>query len=403
MTLKNTISFAGIILLCITFAPDAKSQGAQNPQELQLMAQAYLKMENIQDALDYYHKAITTAQEKRKTGSGVPGELMAEYAYALALNHDFEAALITLDRARALGAKHGDFYAAQVLILMGHEKPALQLMRTIEIDSTQEFLYQEKVPEWINGLYQRLNSKYATRVIILRESSSKALTRANRLTSASQTIQAIAIYEELSTLYPNLYIVWLNYSTVWENMKKYDYAIALLQKGIDKVPQDSAYNEHKAIFQSHLEEVKNKKKDIEQYPLHAKVIRMPRMMTYVGLSKTKDVFSLNGRFGLCTQNKFSTSFNLGLGWFNDSYTGNIGISVYKSWKIFVFGIGISDQFTETTSSFGLSPSIGLSFMNKAQTSSFDINLGWIFPFDENQKSSWNLSIGTTIYTDVKKK
>lgn len=372
---------------------------AQQPQNVSI-ARTYLKLENIDQALLQYKLSIEDEQSKRKAGSGVCGEVLAEYAYVLALHHDFEAALVNIDRTRALGTKYGNFYAAQILMLLCYYEPARHLMG---IDSSQNALTLKDSPEWINGVYQKLNNKYSTRFSVIRNTPNDALSRANRLAANGQTIQAIAIFEELSVLYPNAYIVDIDHSTIWENMKKYDYAIALLQKGIDKVPQDSVYSEYKKVFQDHLEEVKSKKKDIEQYPLHAKVIRMPRMMTYVGLSKTKDIFSLNGRFGLCTQNKFSASFNLGLGWFNDSYTGNIGISAYKSWKIFVFGIGISDQFTETTTSFGLSPSIGLSFMNKAQTSSFDINLGWIFPFDENQKSSWNLSIGTTIYTDVKKK
>ena len=110
-----------------------------------------IKQNNIDKALVCYSKIIENAQFQRNAGHGVNGDLIAEYAYVLALNHDFEAALMNIDRARMVGTKYGDFHAAQVLTLMGYTDAAQQLMR------------QAKVPEWINGIYQGLNEKYKTR------------------------------------------------------------------------------------------------------------------------------------------------------------------------------------------------------------------------------------------------
>ena len=105
-------------------------------------AQEKLKSEEIDTALVLYAKSVEDAQKHRNGGKGVGGDLLAEYAYALALHHNFEAALINIDRAKALGAKYGNFYASQILTLMGYNEAA------------EQFIKGAKVPEWISDTYQ---------------------------------------------------------------------------------------------------------------------------------------------------------------------------------------------------------------------------------------------------------
>ena len=152
-------------------------------------AQLNLKMGDIDKALIYYAQAVKLAQSQRNSGRGVSGELLSEYAYTLALNNDFEAALINIDRARMLGTKYADFYSAQILSLMGYDKAAEQLMK------------QAQIPNWINGIYQGLTPKYTTTMTINQDSPEKALTRANRLAANKQKIQAMALFEELTIRY----------------------------------------------------------------------------------------------------------------------------------------------------------------------------------------------------------
>ena len=354
-----------------------------------------LKQGNVVNALLNYSKAIERIQKERNSGLGLSGDLLAEYSYALALHHDFETALMNIDRARMVGTKFGDFYAAQVLALMGYNKAAQQLMK------------QAKVPDWINGSYQELNEKYQTTASINRDAPETALKRANKLAANRQTIQAIALFEELATIYPNTYIIYVDYSTVWESLGNYAYAAHLLLKGIDLMPEESGIEnplqQNKQIFQNHLAKVNQMKASFENASWLKRLLGMnpPKMMTYVGASAAKDFYSLNGRMGVYTSNKFSASLNLGLNYASEEFSGSVGISAYKAWGIFVGGLGITDMFGKDSNTFSLTPSVGLSFLNKSQTSSFDIMVNGYVPFSSDQKFSYSISVGKTIYFDLK--
>ena len=349
-----------------------------------------------------YYNAIYNQQINRSVGTGVSGDLLAEYSYVLALRHNFEAALMNIDRARMVGTKYGDFYAAQVLTLMGYT------------DAAQKLMKQAKVPDWISGTYQGLNDKYKTMVStnrpmvsINRDAPETALKRANKLAANRQTIQAIALFEELSAIYPNTYIIYVDYSTVWESLGNYAYAAHLLQKGIDLMPEESGIEnplqQNKQIFQNHLAKVNQMKASFENASWLKRLLGMnpPKMMTYVGASAAKDFYSLNGRMGVYTSNKFSASLNLGLNYASEEFSGSVGISAYKAWGIFVSGLGVTDMFGKDSNTFSLTPSVGLSFLNKSQTSSFDIMVNGYVPFSSDQKFSYSISVGKTIYFDLK--
>lgn len=351
-------------------------------------ARVCLKMGDVDKALVAYAQAVEQTQAQRNGGNGVKSDLLAEYAYTLALCHNFESALMNIDRARMVGTKYGDFYAAQVLILMGYT------------DAAQQLLKQAKVPEWIDGIYQGLNEKYKTTANINRDAPDVALKRANKLAANKQTIQAMALFEELATLYKDTYIIYVDYSTVWESLGYYAYAANLLQKGIDLMPQEE--NENKQVFLSHLTKVNGMKARYENPSWTKRIFGMnpPKLMTYVGASAAKDMYSLNGRMGLYTSNKFSASLNVGLNYAGEKFSGSIGVSGYKAWGIFVCGLGITDMFGKDMNMFSLTPSVGLSFLNKRQTSSFDITLSGYVPFSSDQEFSYSISIGKTIYFDL---
>jgi len=390
------IFIAFIYVLCSAFihGQDIKTLlGLNNGQTID-ECHSSLKQGNVVNALLNYSKAIERIQKERNSGLGVSGDLLAEYSYALALHHDFETALMNIDRARMVGTKFGNFYAAQVLTLMGYNKAAQQLMK------------QAKVPDWINGIYQGLNEKYQTTASINRDAPETALKRANKLAANRQTIQAIALFEELSAIYPNTYIIYVDYSTVWESLGHYAYAAHLLQKGIDLMPEESGISnplqQNKQIFQNHLTKVNQMKASFENASWLKRLLGMnpPKMMTYVGASAAKDMYSLNGRMGVYTSNKFSASLNLGLNYASEEFSGSIGVSAYKAWGIFVGGLGVTDMFGKDSNTFSLTPSLGLSFLNKSQTSSFDVMLNGYVPFSSDHKFSYSISVGKTIYFDL---
>ena len=372
------------------FFGNLSSKGTNNRN-----ARMALSQESIVQSLNIYAESVSHEQANRMVGAGVRGDLLAEFAYAFALNHDFEAALMNIDRARMVGTKYGDFYAAQVLTLMGYTDAAQQLMK------------QARVPEWINGVYQGLNEKYkmvgsANRpaVSINSDAPETALKRANKLAANRQTIQSMALFEELKALYDSTYIIYVDYSTLWESLGNYAYAAHLLQKGIDMMPQEQG--ERMQIFQNHLIKVNDKKARFENASWMKRLLGMnpPKLMTYVGASAAKDMYSLNGRMGLYTSNKFSASVNLGVNYASKEFSGSIGVSGYKAWGIFVGGLGITDMFGKKMNTLSLTPSVGLSFLNKNQTSSFDIMVNGYVPFSSEQKFSYSISVGKTIYFDL---
>ena len=85
---------------------------------------------------------------------------------------------------------------------------------------------------------------------------------------------------------------------------------------------------------------------------------------------------------------------------NDETMGNIGLSAYKAFGVFVVGLGVNQQFAKEANVFSLAPSVGLSFLNKSQTSSFDVTLNGYVPFSSDQEFSYSISVGKTIYFDL---
>lgn len=353
-------------------------------------ARVCLKMGDVDKALVTYSQAVEQKQAQRSGGKGVKGDLLAEYGYSLALHHDFEAALMNIDRARMVGTKYGDFYAAQVLALMGYTDAAQQLMQLA------------KVPDWINGVYQGLNDKYKTTASINRDTPETALKRANRLAANRQTIQAIALFEELAAIYPDAYIIYVDYSTVWESIGCFAYAAQLLQKGISLMPEDQ--NEAKQVFGNHLQKINAMNVQMVNAPWIRKMIGMgaPKLMTYAGASLAKDMYMLNGRMGFYTSNKFSASFDIGMGYAGSQFSGNVGVSAYKTWGFFVGGLGLADRFSKDNNTFNFTTTAGLTFLNKKQTSSFDIMVTGYFPVTGGN-CSYSISIGKTIYFDLNRK
>lgn len=393
---KNNIILL-LMMLCPLSTTNAQTLGkglmsiaSVYSQEPRMEARVALRQDNVEQALILYAKAVTQAQKKRNGGHGVDGELLAEYAYTLALHHDFEGALVNIDRARMLNAKCKDFYAGHILSTMKYQSAA------------DLFLKDAKTPTWMDATsFTDLTIKHAKSASIISDTPQEALKRANQLAANRQTIQAIALFEELSFLYPDVYIIPNSYATVWESIGRFDVAAQLLKKGIGLMTDTE---ENKPTYEKHLQKVEQAVA-LSQKKWMRTIMGMapPKMMTYVGGSVAKDYYSLDGKIGLYTNNRFSASANLGLSYGSKSFMGNIGLSAYKTWNIFIVGLGVNDQFGKDSNTFSLNPSVGLSFMNKKQTSSFDIIFGGYIPCTSGSKFSYSLSIGKTIYIDVNSK
>lgn len=350
-------------------------------------ARMSLKLGDRGKSLACYAMAINESKSMRNNGKGVDADLLAEYAYALALNHDFEAALLNIDRARLLGAKNGDFFASQILLILGHSASSIELSAG------------QLAPEWIRNEYQTLTAERIMPSSVATIGTPPSLSYANNLSAERQNIKAIAIFEELIVLSPYSAIVFIDYSALWESMGHPAYAANLLKRGISLFPSDTMYLSVKKMMETHLVKLESTVSTIENNQWLKKLLSFdyPRTIVYVGSTAMKGMLSVNGRFGMSTIKKFNYSLNMGVSHLEGQFLGNIGLSAYKAFGIFIAGVGINDQFGGGTNIFSLAPTIGLSFPDKQKSSSFDITLNLYLPLMSDTPMNYGLSIGRTFY------
>lgn len=336
-------------------------------------------------AIQRYSSLISQYQSLRNAGKGVDGELLAEYAYTLALNKMYDGALLNIDRARALQAKHVDFYTAQILSLMDYP------------DMAEIFAKGAEEPEWLMAVYRKWSEEYKSTPVLNGEEYSTALQRANELAAKKQSIQAIVIMRELEDNYPDVFLTYICSSAVWETLGYEEMAVKQLEKGLSCMKPGDTSEENKKNYEAHLEwlKIRIEKKKSTFYMLKKRY--EPEFMIYAGGTVAKSTFTINSRLGFYTNNRVSASINIGISRISSETYGNIGFSGYKTWGIFMAGLGVNEQFGGGNNVFSLAPSVGLSFLNKSQTSSFDIMLNCYIPFKSGGSVAYGISIGKTFY------
>lgn len=347
---------------------------------------------NIERAVMMYKVVLLREQDKRTFRKGVSGDLLGEYAYALALSHNFEYALINIDRARQLG---GDliFYTSQVLKLM-------------RMDTLAKVFEYSFAPSWIN---MKCETLYFRHVIPVREREpldKNLLKTAYELSQKQQYVQALVILYQLEEDYPNAYIIQNISSQVWEKIGNLDMAEKQLKQAIKLM--DSTDNvKDKQSYENHLAELEAKK--AKKQNASNKHIGT---MTYVGLSYYNKRLSYDVRYGKYEKNdNYGIKINRSLNFSSNSMVGqeittySLGYSVYSTIGFFVWGWGSNMTLTKMNKDFSITSSIslsaGLSFPNKTQSSSFDIMINGNLPYIKDSPFgtgfSYSISIGETFY------
>lgn len=361
--------------------------------EKRTSAQTLIRQERFENALFLYKELIDSAQAKRVVGREMEGDLLAEYAYALALNHNFELALMYIDRSWALAAKNRDFYTSNILFLMGHKEAASQ------------FAQKSGVPSWAKGFYDEYNEKYTVNGTIGTGNAENDMKRAYMLTANNQYIQAIALYEELIRQYPSVGVLYINESAALEKTGKLDYAATLLKKGISLTPVTSTLSSDKLVYENHLQKIESSafKLTHPTWLQHLFGTETPKMMIYGGAGLGASQYTLNARAGVYTSNRISGSLNLGLTHANEELAYNLGLAGYKTINIFMFGVGINNMITKEYKIWNLAPSVGITLMNEAQTTSYDLTLSFNIPFSKDKTLSYSITLGRTIYVNLNNK
>lgn len=350
-------------------------------------AREQLSAGNYADAQLAYEACLSVARDNRSAGVGVDGDLVGEYALTLALQGKHELALLNADRARALGAAFGDWYSHQVLKLAGCYDQAI-------------LLSDVKVPSWVDARLQSSLKTMGSQVPAYEPLVERTdLRRVYALQSSRQTIQALALMHVLIKEYPDVAVLRSSYSNLCEQLGNTSAAIGELQNAIAGMPSSDP---GRAVAERHLQELEAKRYDTPR-KLSWIENHEARFIWYVGGSIAKKTYSLNTRFGIHTRKHWSASANAGVSLVDKNVTGSVGLSGFYTWRILVFGQGLTYRFGKNTNSFNWSPSVGLTFINSSQTSSFDVTIGAHVPFSGGGKTSIYLSLGKTFYFDINPK
>ncbi len=168
-------------------------------------ARAYIISEDFNKAVSTY--AVLLQKDSASTS------LNAEYAYALALNGIYDAALARLDRVWTpnSGSTDVNFFTSQVFALMGYDMLAVEFGNKIAAGST---------PAWISSAAPGFLKNYSDRMPGDNMSADGDVVAdfksANRLTAQNYNLMSIAIFEGIITAYPGEYLPYVGSSIALE-------------------------------------------------------------------------------------------------------------------------------------------------------------------------------------------
>lgn len=356
-------------------------------------ARAYIIAEDFSNAVRTYASLVEKDAES--------AILNSEYAYALALNGIYDAALARLDRIWMSGSGSSDvnFFASQVFALMGYEMLAVEFGQKIEAGS---------VPAWISSAAAELLEKYSDRMPGDNMSEGGDVVtdfqRANRLAAQNYNLMSAAMFEGIITRYPDEYLPYVGSSIALEKAGLYEkseqaieQALALLGKGEDNP-------ETRQVLELRLADIKVKTsagdKSTDKNPLASASpdSKGRRMLAYGGGMFSTSYLSLTGRFGTFISGAGSISADLGVTSSGGSTSINIGAMNFFRQKIFAGGYGIGFGFGGGSTTFNLKISVGLSIMNKENNASWDIFLDGRQPLGaEGAATTVGFSVGRSVY------
>lgn len=348
------------------------SEFANLPKDVSIEdARSAIRKKDFNQAV-FLYKAVLVQEQKKKT---VSGDLLGEYAIALALCHNFDYALTNLDRARQLKGENVDYYTAQVLWLMRMENLAKKF------SNDKKILLDYAIPIRQRDTLER-----------------KTLNTAYELAQKKQYVRALVILSLLEEDYPDAFVIPIISSQIWEAMDKVDQALESLKRGIRLMERDGRAKDIQT-YKNHLVKLEEKNRKIKNSSSGGALM-------YAGASFAKGRYSLDSRMGLYAIGSYNSRVNMSLNMsvmnYNEITTGSIGLTSYMTFgKIFILGGGLNYILMEDSKPLSGSVSLGLTFPNKTKTSSVDIMWNAHFNTDfkilGSDSKYFNITIGQTFY------
>lgn len=356
-------------------------------------ARAYIIAEDFSNAVRTYANLV-----QKDTESVI---LNSEYAYALALNGIYDAALARLDRIWISGSGSSDvnFFASQIFALMGYEMLAVEFGQKIEAGS---------VPAWIASAASELLDKYGDRMPGNNMSEGGDVVtdfqRANRLTAQNYNLMSAAMFEGIIARYPDEYLPYVGSSIALEKAGMYDKSGQAVEQALTIIGNNAEYQEARQALEIRLADIRvkssagGKSSNTNLLAAASPDAKGRRMLAYGGGMFSTSYLSLTGRFGTFISGAGSISADLGVTSSGGSTSISIGAMNFFRQKIFAGGYGVGFGFGGGSTTFNLKISVGLSIMNKENNASWDIFLDGRQPLGaEGSATTVGLSIGRSVY------
>lgn len=356
-------------------------------------ARAYIISEDFSNAVVAYGNLV------QKDSANVL--LNAEYAYALALNGIYDAALARLDRiwTSNYGSSDVNFYASQVFALMGYDMLAVEFGKKIAAGS---------VPAWISSAAFEFLDKYSDRMPgdNMSENGDVVIDfqRANRLTAQNYILMSIAMFEGIITRYPDEYLPYVGSSIALEKALMYEKSAQSMEQALAILGNSAENQEARQELENRLAEIKIKHaagakiSNAKLPPAASPDAKGRRMLAYAGGMLSSSYISLTGRFGTFISGAGSISADLGVTRSGGGTSLTIGAMNFFRQKIFAGGYGLGVGFGGGSTTFNLKLSVGFSIMNKNNNASWDIFFDGQQPLGaEGSATTVGLSIGRSVY------
>ena len=377
--------FIFIILLFMPLLTQAQNTLPYNLED----AHKFIIQEQPEKAIEVYASLVNNDLNKKSRYKNANGQLLCEYAYALALGGVYEGALINLDRVLQLAySKELDFYISQVFQLMSYPEIANQFWTN-----------NQTAPTWIEGKHEQLLEKFKEMPVINQDNYMNAFKRANVLFSCGMYFQSIILFQEITDNYPEQYLPYVGYSGVWEKLGYTDMAQKQLQKAINLTTDES-----KILYETHLNELQKNKTVVDSTAILDQFSKKnnKQFILYGGGMFSPTMTSINARYGIYTKKSMNFSVELGINSVDKKTYFTPGILMYKTWKWFVLGGGITSQIDNNSTVISLRTAYGYSFIAKNKKSSIDILFNVDFPFSGGDPII-SASLGRTFFIDLQKK
>ena len=338
----------------------------------------------------------------------------AEYAYALALSKCYDGSIMNLDKILISGKadKTTLFYIAQVLKLMEYYELA-DVFWTADISNPPSWL-------WTSDKYKSLADKYKFMAAINIDDLGATLQRVNFLVAQKQYIQSVVLYQELVETYPNEYLPYIGFSTLWESIGYKELAIDYLQTGIDVMGDKKSEYDSESVYEKHLAKLKNDNTKKDKVFAYANLKDLgnkaqtqttiedeegfKRKFLYFGLTYIHNATSINARYGFYNNGKkkiflIKTSFSIDFGYSKTEnikiFAGNISYNFHID--NFVCGLSVASQINDGNFDGGFGFYDGFSVPSQDKRSSFDFRVGIYYYMIKAKSLNYNFSVGFTRY------